>query len=227
MNKWQMGMLGMCVLSSAAIGFSADDSPRKPRDAAPPAKRLDPARMLSQFDKNDDGFIDEKEAPAQIRQRFARIDSNGDGKLSKQELENMGDARNRPRTRKTETPQPEETASKKPDGDAPQDALFRLLDKDNDGKLSKEELEDAVRLLQRDKNKDGAVDLQELLSSNDGRRPGEMITKAAKGERHEDKLKVGDDAPDFTLPDKSGKREITLSELYPKKPVVLIFASYT
>ena len=88
-------------------------------------------------------------------------------------------------------------------------------------------MEQAVRLLQRDKNKDGGVDLSELLSSADGGRRGEIITKAAKGERHEDTLQVGDLAPDFTLPDKSGRREITLSNLYADKPVVLIFASYT
>jgi hypothetical protein len=39
--------------------------------------------------------------------------------------------------------------------------------------------------------------------------------------------KVGDLAPDFTLKTHNGKEEITLSKLRHKKPVVLIFGSFT
>jgi hypothetical protein len=58
-------------------------------------------------------------------------------------------------------------------------------------------------------------------------RPGEVITPPARGERHPDKLKVGDPAPDFTLPEIGGKREVTLSKFKGVRPVVLIFGSYT
>ena len=40
-------------------------------------------------------------------------------------------------------------------------------------------------------------------------------------------LKVGDPAPDFKLPDKTGKQTIQLSSYAGKAPVVLVFASYT
>lgn len=60
-----------------------------------------------------------------------------------------------------------------------------------------------------------------------GGRPGEVVTPAAKGERLPDKLTVGDTAPDFTLRSVDGKAKVTLSEFRDKKPVVLIFASYT
>jgi hypothetical protein len=60
-----------------------------------------------------------------------------------------------------------------------------------------------------------------------GGRPGEINTPAAKGERQTDRLKVGDDAPDFTLPTLDGQTEVRLSSFRGKKPVVLIFASYT
>ncbi len=43
----------------------------------------------------------------------------------------------------------------------------------------------------------------------------------------EDVTRVGDLAPDFTLGAKDGKSKITLSEFRDKKPVVLIFGSYT
>jgi hypothetical protein len=40
-------------------------------------------------------------------------------------------------------------------------------------------------------------------------------------------LHVGDPAPDFTLPVLHGDRAVTLSDEYRKRPVVLIFGSYT
>jgi predicted dehydrogenase len=58
-------------------------------------------------------------------------------------------------------------------------------------------------------------------------RTGEVNTPPARGERQRDRLKVGDPAPDFTLPDSAGKKEVTLSNFRGKKPVVLIFGSYT
>jgi hypothetical protein len=56
---------------------------------------------------------------------------------------------------------------------------------------------------------------------------GEVNTPPAKGERFADKLEAGDAAPDFTLPDPTGKKQITLSSFKGKKPVVMIFGSYT
>jgi hypothetical protein len=52
-------------------------------------------------------------------------------------------------------------------------------------------------------------------------------TPPARGERLPDRLKVGDPAPDFTLPTVDGKDAVTLSAFRGKRPVVLIFASYT
>jgi hypothetical protein len=40
-------------------------------------------------------------------------------------------------------------------------------------------------------------------------------------------LQIGDPAPDFTLPVLHGDRTVTLSEEFRKRPVVLIFGSYT
>jgi hypothetical protein len=57
--------------------------------------------------------------------------------------------------------------------------------------------------------------------------PGEKFTPPAPGERQPEKLKVGDAAPDFTLADPSGKKEVKLSSFQGKKPVVLIFGSCT
>jgi peroxiredoxin len=48
------------------------------------------------------------------------------------------------------------------------------------------------------------------------------------GERPRDgSLKVGDAAPDFSLQSPDGKQKVTLSNFKNKKPVVLVFGSYT
>jgi hypothetical protein len=60
-----------------------------------------------------------------------------------------------------------------------------------------------------------------------GDRKGEINTPPAKGERLKDRIKVGDRAPDFTLPSLDGKTAFTLSSFQGKRPVVLIFGSYT
>jgi hypothetical protein len=59
------------------------------------------------------------------------------------------------------------------------------------------------------------------------KKPGEVNTPAAKGERPPERLKVGDPAPNFTLADPTGKKTVTLSGFQGKKPVVLIFGSHT
>ena len=56
---------------------------------------------------------------------------------------------------------------------------------------------------------------------------GEINTPPARGERLPDRLKVGDPAPDFSLPLVKGAGEVKLSSFRGKRPVVLIFASYT
>ena len=56
---------------------------------------------------------------------------------------------------------------------------------------------------------------------------GEVNTPPAKGERVKDKIRVGDPAPDFTLANVQGDQSFTLSSFKEKKPVVLIFGSYT
>ncbi|MBI1830322.1 MAG: hypothetical protein HYR84_02590 [Planctomycetes bacterium] len=56
---------------------------------------------------------------------------------------------------------------------------------------------------------------------------GEVNTPPAKGERVTTKLRPGDPAPDFLLPDVKKTKEVKLSSFKDKKPVVLIFGSYT
>jgi len=108
------------------------------------------------------------------------------------------------------------------------EGLFDLLDTNKDGKLSQTEIQQSAKLLeQHDSNKDGTLDRTELSAAVALAARREYVAPAARSERKQDRLKVGDLAPDFTLPTLDGKTEAKLSTFRGQKPVVLIFASYT
>src|SRR5687767_2926415 len=54
-----------------------------------------------------------------------------------------------------------------------------------------------------------------------------LLGGPAEAGRHPETLRQGDVAPDFTLHSPDGKQTAKLSDLRGKKPVVLIFGSYT
>lgn len=62
---------------------------------------------------------------------------------------------------------------------------------------------------------------------------GSTVLGQQRGGRHggdlrmPDTLRVGDTAPDFKLKTKDGSREVTLSGFKGKRPVVLVFGSFT
>jgi peroxiredoxin len=64
---------------------------------------------------------------------------------------------------------------------------------------------------------------------NDARFIFKYRSKVMKRQKGLNKLapKAGDMAPDFTLSDISGKESITLSDFRGKKPVALVFGSFT
>jgi hypothetical protein len=110
---------------------------------------------------------------------------------------------------------------------------FDRIDTNSDGKLSRAEL-DAVadRLAQQ---RPGAATRPANRPNAAGRAggggpaepPGVVVTPPARDERQPDKLKAGDVAPEFKLPDPAGKTEVALADLHKNKAVVLVFCSYT
>ncbi len=56
---------------------------------------------------------------------------------------------------------------------------------------------------------------------------GEPRRPGRESPRREGTLKAGDPAPDFTLATLDGKQQVTLSGFRGKRPVALIFGSYT
>lgn len=109
--------------------------------------------------------------------------------------------------------------------------LLKQFDQNKDGLLDSDEIPAKMhqQFASLDADEDGKFSESELLAMRvrSGRRAGEIITGPSRKERHPDSLQTGDPAPDFTLADPAGKRQVTLSDFRGKKPVVLIFGSYT
>ena len=68
-----------------------------------------------------------------------------------------------------------------------------------------------------------------LVSTAVAQRPGRGPRQSGKSRprRAADRLKAGDLAPNFTLSSPDGKQTITLRDYRGKKPVALVFGSYT
>jgi len=121
---------------------------------------------------------------------------------------------------------------------------FRWIDTNSNGRISREEWDAFFTKLAKGKGYLTRDDLREALPvmppprrddepaqppSNDDPSPVTLIAGLLQGELGSPfpGPRVGASAPDFTLPTQNGKGEITLSQFRGKKPVVLIFGSFT
>jgi len=68
---------------------------------------------------------------------------------------------------------------------------------------------------------------QERSERRRSRRQRDGQRRGPRGDRPADKLQQGNPAPDFNLKSVDGKRKVRLSSFQGKKPVALIFGSYT
>ena len=93
--------------------------------------------------------------------------------------------------------------------------LIRLMDLDNDHKISKEEY--TSFFVEADQDKDGFVTEKEIM----------VIMKKLGQNQEAGSIELGQKASDFTLKSLDGKKTIKLSDYKGKKPVVLVFGSYT
>jgi len=154
------------------------DSPPRAKDEARPAGKARPLfdtdEFLKEYDRNKDGFLTRDELPLRFRHNFDKLDTNKDGKLSKEELE-KGVAHLSPSRKPSdfvfvliEMSDCDECCAE--ELQVVYDAL-RKMDRNNDGKLTAEELKGArEELMQKritaifdelDTNKDGKISREE------------------------------------------------------------------
>ncbi|MDJ0974348.1 MAG: EF-hand domain-containing protein [Planctomycetota bacterium] len=141
---------------------------------------------------------------AELEARFAEIDANDDGELSRREL---ADAVKRQAGDDT-LPVPE-----MPPGVDPFYAVRAMADADKNDRLSLAELSGWFTQMAPE----GATSWKLRRMPNPAKLPPMMQGGVAPGSP----------APDFTLMDPEGKTSVTLSSFAGVKPVALIFGSYT
>jgi hypothetical protein len=181
--------------------------------------RYDWKWLADRYGVNDKGAITRKAftGPAEL---FDRLDRDRDGVLTKDDfdwserspfLRELGTAR----------------------------MIFGRIDRDSNGRISRDEWEAFFKKAAKGKEYLTPEDLREALfppppprdqrGRNDGPSPLVLLHGLFTGEIgsiHEGPA-LNQVAPDFTLKTEDGKQEIKLSQYRGKKPVVLIFGSFT
>ncbi|MDA1015878.1 MAG: EF-hand domain-containing protein [Planctomycetota bacterium] len=174
-------------------------NPKRPQSPVGDAKPTDRPRQPQAGDR--------PQGPGRLPVIFQKLDANGDGKISEQELTNAGKyfaeldrnkdgaidpselfgprpqgrpGQDRPNANRPGQPRPTDRPEGQPGRRAfNPESFFKQLDRNNDGKLSRDEAPDRMkeRFDQIDANKDGSVDVDEFRKaiqspgSNPGRRP--------------------------------------------------------
>jgi EF-hand domain pair len=150
-------MLKFLPLSAAALLLIAGPALAAPDDLPAPAEKAAPAERggrapsgLMRYDTNKDGVVDRAEWKAGQEARFKRLDTNGDGKLTQDEL-----FARTPAIGNSVLPTDRQAQR--------QSTYFQLLDADKDGVVTLAEfMAQADRNFARcDINKDGRIDTAE------------------------------------------------------------------
>jgi len=155
-KRWLMGLLALAMVAWLGSSVLAQGpAPKGPRKGGPGAVRPEPGKIFAQFDKDQSGTITKEELPERAAEHFSKMDTNGDGAISKEEfLEAVKKMRpERPGGPGRQGPDPEQ--------------IFKRLDKNTDGKLDKEDkVPEQVwqRISKADANNDGAVTKEELVA---------------------------------------------------------------
>jgi Iodothyronine deiodinase/EF hand len=167
-----------------------------------------------------------------------RFDRDGDGRLTRQELSaSDADFARLDRDRDGVLTPPDFDFSGSSLAPSPGSMLFVRVDRDGNGKVTREELEGFFRAA--DSGGQGFLslaDLQEAFAPPPSApagtgRPSKAMLVRGLFRREIGSLEPGpkldESAPDFTLKTNDGKDEVTLSTLIGPRPVVLVFGSST
>jgi Ca2+-binding EF-hand superfamily protein len=175
--------------------------------------------LRSRYDKNKDGIITRKEFPGSATW-FDRLDRDGDGELTAADFDFSEQS---PLVRQ------ERMAN----------MLLRRFDGDDDGTITLEEWQKAFRRAASGKKALTRRDLQRMLFPPQPKMPrkqgsdGPSLVVALKGfvtgelGSLFEGPSLGAPAPNFRLPTQDGEEMISLEDFRGKKPVVLVFGSFT
>ena len=164
-KKWCVAIVVCAVMTIAATAWAQQQrrksAPPRPPDPEATARRV--KAFWKNADTNKDGVVDLKEYLAVQKKEFARMDANGDGKLTPQEFA-------APRRQAPQTKKPAEQAGR---GQGIK-KIFANADANGDGKLSREEAPAQIgnRFDMIDSDGDGFITLQEIQQIMRGRRGG-------------------------------------------------------
>lgn len=187
-------------------------------------KRYDWKWLSERLDANRDGKIEPEELPKDIAkadQLFARLDRDGDEQLGPADFEDSDPMKSQMSNR-----------------------LFDKFDFDSNGRVTQQEIIEFFRRADKDKSEFltpedwwMAIDPPaNKRASDDADAPamGPSSPNAALRMLMRGELgwltsgpQVGDVAPDFTLPKHDGTANVKLSDSFGKRPVVLVFGSFT
>lgn len=178
-----------------------EDRPEPPSDAPPAANagnanagflQARPAQIFKRLDANGDGKLDVGEFPEQARPRLAsfieRFDADGDKALSIEELRKGQQVLRM-------------QAGGAPSGGEPQRPLMRVLDRDGDGVLSKDEIASAAESLKKlDRDGDGSLSREELASAGPAAgppapRPNTLVKRLEARDKNGDGKWSADELP--------------------------------
>jgi Ca2+-binding EF-hand superfamily protein len=158
MNTRKFALSGLIAMAfGAALVLPAlaqrPEKPQRPGRTGEARAKRSPEERFKRLDKNGDGKWTQDEVPTQAWERLSRFDANKDGAITKEELQKgrpggPGARTDKPRGRRT-----------------PGEMMARL-DTNKDGKLSQAEVPANVweRISRLDKNKDGEISKEEFAS---------------------------------------------------------------
>ena len=220
MNRFLFGALLLSLLCiSGLLASSADrDKPKQPSRVAE-LLRNNADEIIKRFDKNKDGVLTRDEVPGIEKETCDKLDSNRDGKLDAKEVE-----RARQALRAMETKEVEKlfeairernvvVKESKPDGaDAEVARWLQTMDRNKDGKISRQEAQGRLRefFAAIDVNRDGFLDKRELqlaavrMLAVSASKPAQPSVSAPT---------PGGPPPDFDTVDQNADGRITREEL--------------